>query len=68
MTRRIARAIAEVQDGTANAAHNMQQLHERAERTRGTANDLAMLADDVAGSVETLRSQVNTLIADVRAA
>lgn len=68
MTRRIAGAIAEVEDGTANAAANMQQLHERAERTRGTASDLASLADDVASSVEALRGQVNKLIEDVRAA
>ena len=65
---RIAGAIAEVEDGTANAAANMQQLHERAERTRGTASDLASLADDVASSVEALRGQVNKLIEDVRAA
>ena len=68
MTRRIATAIAEVEEGTANAAINVQALHERAERTRGTATDLAATADDVAGSVETLRGQINQLIADVRAA
>jgi methyl-accepting chemotaxis protein len=68
MTRRIARAIAEVEDGTAHAAANMQSLHVRAERTRGTATDLARTADDVAGNVDRLRDQINQLIADVRAA
>ncbi|OQW71374.1 MAG: hypothetical protein BVN33_15655 [Proteobacteria bacterium ST_bin13] len=68
MTRRIARAIAEVEDGTANAATNMQTLHGRAERARGTAGDLAHTADDVAGNVDQLRAQINQLIADVRAA
>jgi len=68
MTRRIALAIAEVEDGTANAAANMQSLHERAERTRGTAGTLVHTADDVAGNVERLRGQINQLIADVRAA
>ena len=55
MTRRIASAITEVEEGTANAATNVQALHERAERTRGTATDLAATADDVAGGVEALR-------------
>jgi len=68
MTRRIARAIGEVEEGTANAATSVQALHERAERTRGTAGTLATTADDVAGGVETLRGQINQLIADVRAA
>lgn len=68
MTRRIARAIAEVEDGTANAATNMQTLHGRAERARGTAGDLAHTADDVAANVDQLRAQINQLIADVRAA
>lgn len=68
MSRRIAEAIADVQAGTANAAMSMQRLHERAGRTRGTATDLAATADDVAGNVEMLRSQINQLIADVRAA
>lgn len=68
MTRRIAGAIAEVEDGTAHAARNMQTLHERAGRTRGVAADLAQTADDVVGAVETLRGQINRLIADVRAA
>ncbi|MBX9883011.1 MAG: hypothetical protein K2X73_13685 [Sphingomonas sp.] len=68
MTRRIGTAIAEVEEGTANAAMNVQALHERAERTRGTASDLATTADDVAGGVETLRRQINRLIAEVRAA
>lgn len=68
MTRRIADAIAEVEDGTADAAHNMQRLNEHAGRTRGTATALAALADNVAASVETLRRQINGLIADVRAA
>ena len=45
-----------------------QALHERAERTRGTASDLVTTADDVAGGVETLRRQINRLIAEVRAA
>lgn len=68
MTRRIARAIAEVENGTAHAAANMQSLHGRAERTRGTASDLAGTADDVASNVDRLRGQINKLIADVRAA
>ncbi|OYY65398.1 methyl-accepting chemotaxis protein [Sphingomonas sp. 28-62-11] len=68
MTRRIARAIAEVEGGTAHAAANMQLLHGRAERTRCTAIDLASTADDVAGNVDLLRGQINQLIADVRAA
>ncbi|MBX9731138.1 MAG: hypothetical protein K2X59_07405, partial [Sphingomonas sp.] len=68
MTRRIAHAIAEVEDGTANAATNMQTLHGRAERAHGTAGDLAHTADDVAGNVDQLRAQINKLIADVRAA
>lgn len=68
MTRRIAETIGEVENGTAYAATNMQMLHERAERTRGTASDLAHTADAVAGNVERLRGQINQLIADVRAA
>ncbi|MBX9797559.1 methyl-accepting chemotaxis protein [Sphingomonas sp.] len=68
MTRRIASAIAEVEDGTAHAARNMQALHERAGHARGVATDLAQTADDVAGAVEALRGQINRLIADVRAA
>ena len=68
MTRRIAAAIAEVEGGTADAAANMQKLHERAERSRGTAGALAETADDVANAVEALRGQINRLIADVRAA
>lgn len=68
MTRRIADAIGEVENGTASAATNMQIMHERAERSRGTAADLAHTADDVAGGVERLRGQINQLIADVRAA
>lgn len=68
MTRRIATAIAEVEGGTAHAAANMQTLHGRAERTRGSASDLARTADDVAGNVDRLRGQINQLIADVRAA
>lgn len=68
MTRRIAAAIAEVEGGTANAAANMQILHERAERSRGTAGALAQTADGVANAVEALRGQINRLIADVRAA
>ncbi len=68
MTRRIAAAIAEVEGGTAHAAANMQSLHGRAERTRGTATTLASTADDVAGNVDRLRGHINQLIADVRAA
>ncbi len=68
MTRRIVDAIGEVENGTAYAASNMQMLHERAERARGTAADLAHTADDVAGNVERLRGQINQLITDVRAA
>ena len=68
MTRRITAAIDEVEDGTAIAAANMQALHERAERSRGTASALAETADDVADNVERLRRQINQLIADVRAA
>ncbi len=68
MTRRIAAAIAEVEGGTADAAANMQRLHERAERSRGTASALAETADGVANAVEALRGQINRLIADVRAA
>lgn len=68
MTRRIAKAIAEVEDGTAHAAAKTQTLHERAEKTRGTAHALASTADGVAGNVEQLRTQINQLITDVRAA
>ncbi|MBY0519325.1 MAG: hypothetical protein K2P79_02740 [Sphingomonas sp.] len=68
MTRRIALAITEVEGGTANAAANMQLLHSRAERSRGTASDLAGTADSVASAVDALRGQINALIADVRAA
>ncbi|OYY67527.1 methyl-accepting chemotaxis protein [Sphingomonas sp. 28-63-12] len=68
MTRRIAHAIGEVEDGTADAAANMQSLHGRAERARGTAGDLARTADDVAGNVDRLRDKINQLIVDVRAA
>ncbi|MFA5969734.1 MAG: methyl-accepting chemotaxis protein [Sphingomonas sp.] len=67
MTRRIATAISEVDVGTTNAAANMQQLRAHAERSRGTASDLALIADDVAGSVERLRTQVDRLIVDARA-
>ena len=68
MTRRIALAITEVEGGTASAAANMQLLHSRAERSRGTASDLAGTADRVASAVDALRGQINQLIADVRAA
>lgn len=68
MTRRIAKAIAEVEDGTADAAAKTQTLHERAEKSRGTAHRLAGTADGVAGNVEQLRTQINQLITDVRAA
>ena len=68
MTRRIARAIAEVEGGTAEAAASMQTLRGRAERSRGTASDLASTADAVAGNVDRLRGHINQLIADVRAA
>ena len=68
MTRRIAEAIAEVEDGTADAAANMQVLRERAERSRRSAEHVSRTAEDVAGGVETLRGQINRLIADVRAA
>ena len=68
MTQAIAHAIAEVEDGTANAAANMQTLRERAERSRQTADQVTRTAGDVAGGVERLRGQINRLIADVRAA
>ena len=68
MTQAIAHAIAEVEDGTADAAANMQTLRERAERSRHTADQVTRTAGDVAGGVEQLRSQINRLIADVRAA
>jgi methyl-accepting chemotaxis protein len=68
MTRRIALAIEEVQDGTADAAANMQVLRERAERSRHSAENVATTAEGVAGGVERLRGQINRLIADVRAA
>ncbi|OYY88521.1 MAG: hypothetical protein B7Y45_14465 [Sphingomonas sp. 28-66-16] len=68
MTQRIAHAIRDVEDGTAVAAASMHTLHERAERARDTATDLAGTADDVACSVERLRGQINQLIVDVRAA
>ncbi|QNQ07835.1 hypothetical protein H3Z74_13585 [Sphingomonas alpina] len=68
MTRRIALAIEEVEDGTADAAANMQVLRERAERSRRSAENVATTAERVAGGVETLRGQINRLIADVRAA
>ncbi len=68
MTRRIAEAIGEVENGTAEAAANVQGLRERAERSRGTAGDLALTADDVVGAVDELRRQVNALIDQVRAA
>lgn len=68
MTQAIAYAIAEVEDGTADAAANMQTLRERAERSRHSADHVTHTAADVAGGVEALRSQINGLIADVRAA
>ncbi len=68
MTQAIAHAIAEVEDGTADAAANMQTLRERAERSRHSADQVTRTAGDVAGGVEALRSQINGLIADVRAA
>lgn len=68
MTRRIAGAITEVEDGTADAAANMQLLRERAERSRRSAQDLARTAEGVAGGVEALRGHINRLIDDVRAA
>lgn len=68
MTRRIAEAIGEVENGTAEAAANVQGLRERAERSRGTAGELARTADDVVGAVDELRRQVNALIDQVRAA
>jgi methyl-accepting chemotaxis protein len=68
MTQAIARAIAEVEDGTADAAANMQTLRERAERSRQTSDQVTRTAEDVAGSVERLRGQINQLMVDVRAA
>lgn len=68
MTRQIAVAIAEVENGTADAALNVQALHERAERSRATAGTLAGTAEDVVAAVDDLREQINRLIADVRAA
>nr|WP_245968537.1 methyl-accepting chemotaxis protein [Hephaestia caeni] len=68
MTRRIAGAIDDVESGTTDAAQNMQRLGERAEQSRRTAQELSRTADDVADGVETLRGQINRLIADVRAA
>ncbi|TPG56673.1 methyl-accepting chemotaxis protein [Sphingomonas glacialis] len=68
MTQAIAYAIAEVEDGTADAAANMQTLRERAERSRQTSDDVTRTAEEVAGSVERLRGQINQLMADVRAA
>jgi len=68
MPRRIAEAIGEVENGTAEAAANVQGLRERAERSRGTAGELARTADDVVGAVDELRRQVNALIDQVRAA
>ncbi|WP_189675865.1 methyl-accepting chemotaxis protein [Sphingomonas glacialis] len=68
MTQAIAYAIAEVEDGTADAAANMQTLRERAQRSRQTSDDVTRTAEDVAGSVERLRGQINQLMADVRAA
>ena len=68
MTQAIALAIAEVEDGTADAAANMQTLRDRAQRSRYTADHVTRTAEDVAGGVERLRTQINRLIADVRAA
>lgn len=68
MTRRITAAIVEVEQGTHNAAHSMQAVRGRVEQSRGTADALAITADDVAGSVEALRREINQLIANVRAA
>jgi methyl-accepting chemotaxis protein len=68
MTQAIALAIAEVEDGTADAAANMQTLRDRAQRSRHTADHVTRTAEDVAGGVERLRTQINRLIADVRAA
>lgn len=68
MTQRIAQAIAEVENGTAEAAHNMQMVLERAEQSRTASQAVTTTAKIVAGGVDTLRNQVNRLIADVRAA
>ena len=68
MTQAIAHAIAEVEDGTAAAAANMQLVRERAERSRHSAERVTRTAEDVAGGVEALRGQINRLIDDVRAA
>jgi methyl-accepting chemotaxis protein len=68
MTRLIAIAIGEVETGTADAAANMQVLRDRAERSRKTADHVLSTAEGVAGGVETLRGQIDRLIANVRAA
>lgn len=68
MTQAIALAIAEVEDGTADAADNMQTLRDRAQRSRLTADHVTRTAEDVASGVERLRGQINRLIADVRVA
>lgn len=68
MTRRIADAIGEVEDGTADAAANMQRLRERAEHSRSNAAQVARVAGDVAGGVDMLQARIGQLIEDVRAA
>ncbi len=68
MTQAIAAAIAEVEEGTVDAAANMQTLRERAGRSRQTSETVTRTAEDVAGSVERLRGQINQLMDDVRAA
>ncbi|MFA6122326.1 methyl-accepting chemotaxis protein [Sphingomonas sp.] len=68
MTQAIALAIAEVEDGTADAAENMQTLRDRAQRSRLTADHVTRTAEDVASGVERLRGQIDRLIVDVRAA
>jgi methyl-accepting chemotaxis protein len=57
-----------VEGGTADAATNMHLLYERAERSRRSAEDVARTAEAVAGGVETLRTRINRLMDDVRAA
>ena len=68
MTYRIAKAISEVEQGTADAAASIQMVHARAEHTRGTAASLSETAEDVAHSVDDLRARISQLITDVRAA
>ena len=67
-SREIAHAIAYVENGSGEAASGMEVLRDRAESARLTAKDLLAIADQIASQSEHLRTEVDALVATVKAA